>query len=127
MIGIVVSKFNSHITEKMLDVAVRILKKENMKYRVLKVAGTYEIPFGAKKLLDDKKIKGAVAIGCVIKGKTLHYKVITEWASIGSGLVSILKNKPVTFGVITADNLKQANERIISRTTEAITALLELL
>ncbi|MCS7184451.1 MAG: 6,7-dimethyl-8-ribityllumazine synthase [bacterium] len=127
MIGIVVSKFNSYITQKMLNIAKKKLKEKKIKYKVIEVAGAYEIPFGVLKFLNSKKVKGVITLGCIIKGETSHHKLVSNWASIGTGIVSIMKNKPATFGVITANNLKQAESRIKPRTIEAVEALVNLL
>ncbi len=113
-IGIVVSQFNSDITEKMLRSALKVLgknkvKKENIK--IVHVPGSFEIPLACLRLAKAKKYDALIALGCIIKGETAHYYYISSVASGGIMEVMLKYNIPIGFGVITVNNLKQARVR----------------
>ncbi|OGI25048.1 MAG: 6,7-dimethyl-8-ribityllumazine synthase [Candidatus Moranbacteria bacterium RBG_13_45_13] len=113
-IGVVVSQFNSNITEPMLKGALETLqenkvKKENI--RTVWVPGSFEIPLACQRLAKSKKYDALVAIGCVIKGETDHYYYICNEASRGVMDVMLEYDIPIGFGVLTTQNLKQAQVR----------------
>ncbi|MBI4086167.1 MAG: 6,7-dimethyl-8-ribityllumazine synthase [Candidatus Liptonbacteria bacterium] len=113
-IGIVVSEFHKDITDGLLKGALEALgackvKKNNI--RILRVPGSFEIPFGCLSLLGRKKYDALVALGCIIEGETSHYVYIASAVSQGIMNLSIERNVPISFGVITTDNLAQAKER----------------
>lgn len=113
-IGIVVAKFNSDITEGMLQGALEALEKNKVKKSNIKVVycpGSFEVPLACQKLALTKKYDGIVAIGCLIKGETDHYHYIANTASKGIMDVSLKFNIPIGFGIITVNNLKQAKDR----------------
>lgn len=126
--GIVVARWNSQITEKLLNSTLDSLnschlKKNNIK--ILHVAGSVEIPFALHKLAKSKKYDFLVALGCVIQGDTPHFDYVCKTAQEGILKVMIEDNIPVGFGVLTVNNVKQA----IARTHvggEAALAALEL-
>lgn len=113
-ISIVVSRFNSTITEKLLDGAVDCLSrhgvdKENIS--VYWVPGAFEIPSIAKKLVLQKNTNAVICLGCVIRGDTPHFDYIASEVSKGVAQVSMEANIPVVFGVLTTDTIEQAIER----------------
>ena len=113
-IGIVISQFNDNITKPMLEGALEILaenkvKKENIK--TVWVPGSFEIPLACQRLAQTKKYDALVAIGCVIKGETDHYYYICNEASRGVMDVMLKLDIPIGFGVLTCNNLKQAEVR----------------
>lgn len=113
-IGVVVSQFNSNITEPMLKGALETLlenkvKKENIK--VIWVPGSFEIPLACQRLAKSKKFDALVAIGCVIKGETDHFYYICNEVSRGIMNAMLNFNIPIGFGVLTTQNLKQAEVR----------------
>jgi 6,7-dimethyl-8-ribityllumazine synthase len=113
-IGIVVSQFNSDITEPMLEGALETLaenkvKKENIK--TVWVPGSFEIPLACQRLAQTKKYDALVAIGCVIKGETDHFYYICNEVSRGIMNVMLDNNLPIGFGVLTTKNIKQAEIR----------------
>jgi len=113
-IGIVVSQFNEDITAKMLQGALEMLKENKIKAENIKtvwVPGSFEIPFACQRLAQTKKFDALVAIGCVIKGETDHYYYICNEASRGIMNVMLKFDIPIGFGVITTNNLKQAQAR----------------
>jgi 6,7-dimethyl-8-ribityllumazine synthase len=132
-IAIVVSKFNSDITEKMLRGALEILEKNKVKknnIKIVRVPGSFEIPLVCKKLAEEKKYDGLIAIGCVIKGDTDHYYYISQEVSRGIMNVMLEFSLPIGFGVITTNNLQQAKNRSndkCNKGKEAAEAVLEII
>ena len=118
-VGIVRARFNSAITEKMAINSEKRLKELGVKNIINHtVPGSFEIPFACNKILE-KDIDGIIAIGCLIKGETDHYKYIAENTIYGIQKVSLEKNKPIIFGVLTVNNIDQAEARIESSITYA--------
>ena len=132
-IALVVSRFNSDITEKMLEGALRTLEdnlvqKKNIE--IVWVPGSFEIPLACQRLAKTKKFNGIVSLGCVIKGDTDHFYYISSEASHGIMQVMLDCSLPIGFGVITTKNLKQAQERSgkeNNKGSEASQAVLEML
>ena len=131
-IAIAVSKFNSDMTEEMLNGALETLaengvKKDNIK--IVWVPGSFELPLACQKLAETKKFDGIVAIGCVIKGETNHYHYISGETTRGIMEVMLKYSIPVGFGVITANTIEQALARSYgenSKGREAAQAVLEM-
>jgi 6,7-dimethyl-8-ribityllumazine synthase len=113
-IGIVVSEWNTAITGALLDGAIKTLltnkvKKDNIIIHY--VPGSFELTLGAQFLCEDKKIDAVICLGCVIQGETRHFDFICDAVANGVTNVSLKYNKPVVFGVLTPNTLKQAQER----------------
>ncbi len=111
MIGIVVSEFNKIITEKLLEGAKKVLEENHYNYEIYFVNGSFEIPIMIKLLSKKKKFDGFIAIGCIIKGETEHYKYIAKSVSYGIMKLSLELEIPITFSILTVDNLEQALNR----------------
>ncbi len=132
-IAVVVSKFNQDITEKMLEGALKILKKNAVpqkNIRIIWVPGSFEIPLACQWLAKNRKYDALVALGCVIKGETDHYYYVAGESSRGIMQVSLENSLPIGFGIITTNNLSQAKKRSQGRTNkgeEATEAALEML
>jgi len=132
-IAIVVSRFNSDITEKMLAGALRTLESNSVlkkNIEIVWVPGSFEIPLACQRLAKTKKFDGIVALGCVIKGDTDHFYYISSEASQGIMRVMLGHSLPIGFGVITTKNLKQAQDRSGEKNnkgSEATQAVLEML
>ena len=77
----------------------------------LEVPGSFELPLGAKILMEQNKIQAVICLGCVIKGETSHDEHINRAVSSGIMQLSIFSNLPVIFGVLTTNNEAQAKER----------------
>jgi 6,7-dimethyl-8-ribityllumazine synthase len=127
-VGIVVSRFNGEITEQLLLSALETLDKckvnpKNIK--IVQVAGAVEIPFALHKLAKNKKHNFLVALGCVIRGETPHFDYVCKMAQEGILKVVLEDNIPVGFGVLSVNNLKQAQARYHVG-GEAVLAALEL-
>ncbi|MCX8057730.1 MAG: 6,7-dimethyl-8-ribityllumazine synthase [Ignavibacteria bacterium] len=112
--SIVVSRFNSFITEKLLDGAIDCLVRHNVNeddIKVYWVPGSFEIPAVAKKLAQSKKFDAVICLGCVIRGETPHFDYIASEVSKGVAQASFETGVPVVFGVLTTDTIEQAIER----------------
>ncbi len=112
--GIIVSRFNSLITEKLLEGALDCIvrhggSKENI--TVVRVPGAFEIPLIAKKMAKSKKYDAIICLGAVIRGSTPHFDYVASEVSKGIALVSLETEVPVAFGILTTDTLEQAIER----------------
>jgi len=113
-LGIVVSRFNRAITEKLLEGGVDAFvryggKRENL--TVLRVPGSFEIPSGAQKLASTSKFDAIVCIGCLIRGETGHFDFLASEVTRGIDEVALKYGLPVTYGVITSDTVEQALNR----------------
>ena len=112
--GIVVSEWNDHITQNLLDGAVETLKKygaKEDKIIVKSVPGSFELVFGCSQLAKSGLIDGIIAIGCVIRGDTPHFEYICQGATQGLTDLNLNGNIPVIFGVLTTNTPQQAEER----------------
>jgi len=112
--GIVVSRFNSIVTKELLYGARDCLLRHGAKEEditVIWVPGAGEIPQALKRLADSKKFKALITLGCVIRGGTPHFEQVVSMVTQGVAEVAMQKNTPVTFGVLTTENLEQALER----------------
>lgn len=113
-IGIVVSEWNIEITEALFNGAIQTLMKNGVKKDniiVTTVPGSFELTLGAQFLCEDKTIDGVITLGCVIQGETRHFDFICDAVAHGITNVSLKYNKPVVFGVLTPNNLQQAQDR----------------
>ncbi len=112
-VAIIVSRFNSFITERLLEGAIDGLVRHGVKeddIEVAKVPGAFEMPLIAKKL-SSKDYHGVICLGAVIRGSTPHFDYVANEVSKGIAQVSLDKEKPVIFGVLTTDTIEQAIER----------------
>ena len=117
-VGIVASRFNSFIVQKLLDGAVDGLVRHGVEEKNISamwVPGAFEIPLAAKKMAESDKYDAVIAVGAVIRGSTTHYDYVCAEVSKGIASVSLSANKPVLFGVITTENIEQAIERAGSK------------
>ena len=112
--AIVVSRFNSFISERLLEGALDALKRhgatDNM-IQIFKVPGSFEIPLVAKKLAKRKDVDGIICLGAVIKGGTPHFHYVASEVTKGIAQVSLESEKPVGFGILTTESVEQAIER----------------
>lgn len=112
-IAIVVSRFNSFISEQLLLGALDGLKRHNASedaIEIYKVPGAFEIPLMCKKLAE-KDFDAIIALGAVIRGNTPHFDYVASEVSKGVAMVGLESGKPVIFGVLTTDTIEQAIER----------------
>ncbi len=112
--GIVVSRFNDFICNHLLSGAMDVLIRngaEDGDIEVFKVPGAFEIPQAAKKVALSKRFDAVICLGAVIRGSTPHFEYIASEVSKGVAMIGLESEVPVTFGVLTTDNLEQAIER----------------
>lgn len=109
-IALIKANFNNQITDEMLKQAQEALKKYEVTYDIFEVPGSFEIAYQIKKI--NKDFDGFVAIGCLIKGETLHFEYIAESASQGLMDLSVALTKPIGFAILTCLNQKQAEARL---------------
>ena len=112
--GIVVSRFNSFITERLLAAAVDALQRAGASGKdidVVHVPGAFELPLAAKKLAATGKYDALIAIGCVLRGETSHFDYVCSETSRGLQLAQMDTGLPVVFCVLTCDTLEQAIDR----------------
>ncbi len=112
--ALVVSRFNSFITDKLEAGAVDAIVRHGGKdddIDVFKVPGTWELPQIARRVALTKKFDGIVALGCLIRGGTSHYDLLAAEVTKGLAHVASESGMPVAFGVLTCDTIEQAIER----------------
>jgi len=112
--GIVVSEWNSEITETLFDGAHKTLLKYGAKEKNItriNVPGSFELTLGAQKLISQKNIDAVICLGCVIQGETKHFDFICDTVANGIMQLNIIYAKPVIFGVLTTNDLQEAKER----------------
>jgi 6,7-dimethyl-8-ribityllumazine synthase len=112
--GIVVSRFNSFITDRLLAGAMDALERagaDSEDVTVVRVPGAFELPLVAKKVATTGKYDALIAIGCVIRGETSHYDYVCSETSRGLQLAQMDTGVPVLFCVLTCDTLEQAIDR----------------
>ncbi|RKY85181.1 6,7-dimethyl-8-ribityllumazine synthase [candidate division KSB1 bacterium] len=113
-IGIVVSKFNEFISNKLLDGCIDCLLRhqgDEKNIEVFWVPGSFEIPAVAIKLAENNKFDGVICLGVLIRGDTPHFNYIASEVTKGIAQVGLKTGKPVIYGIITADTMEQAIER----------------
>jgi len=112
--GIVASRFNEFITNKLLEGSVDALKRHGADESDIAIAwvpGAFEIPMIAKRMADSGKYDAVICLGTVIRGSTPHFDYVASEVSKGVAQVGLQACLPVIFGVITTDNIEQAIER----------------
>jgi 6,7-dimethyl-8-ribityllumazine synthase len=112
--AIVVSRFNSFVSERLVEGALDALKRHGADEKMIdifKVPGAFEIPLVAKKLAKRKDIDAIICLGAVIKGGTPHFHYIASEVTKGIAMVSLESEKPVSFGILTTESVEQAIER----------------
>lgn len=131
-IGVVVSTYYADmITEKLLIGALDTLKEWQVVQKnitIVRVPGCFEIPYGCITLLKRKKFNAIITLGCIVKGETDHDRYIASAVSHGITDLMIAYNVPIAFGVLTVNNLAQAEARATGKNNkgiEAATAALE--
>ncbi len=113
--AIVVSRFNYHVTSKLLEGAERCLRKYGVTEKNRKVIfcpGAFELPQVANKLAIQKKWDAIVCLGAIIRGDTPHFEYISAETARGIQDVALRYSLPVVFGVLTTDNERQALDRV---------------
>lgn len=130
--ALVVSRFNSFITDRLVEGAIDAIVRtggSSDEITVYKVPGAFEIPLVAKKLAQSGKFDGICCLGAVIRGSTPHFEYVSSEVSKGVASVGLDTGVVVSFGVLTTDTLEQAVERAGSKAgnkgAEAAMAMIE--
>ncbi|MFC2106262.1 6,7-dimethyl-8-ribityllumazine synthase [Candidatus Bipolaricaulota bacterium] len=117
-VGIVVSRFNNLITERLLEGAMDRLTRSNVAdgaIDICRVPGAFEVPKAVKAMAETERYDGIIALSAVIRGATPHFEYVAAEVSKGLATLSLDSPVPVAFGVITADTVEQAIERAGSK------------
>jgi len=112
--AIVVSRFNSFITDRLVEGALDALKRhgaDDNKIDIYRVPGSFEIPLAAKLVARKREIDAVICLGAVIKGATPHFHYVASEVTKGIAQSSLELEKPIAFGIITSDSIEQAIER----------------
>lgn len=112
--GVVVSRFNETITQKLLDGALDALTRHGVAFDaidVLWVPGAWELPFAARRALGSERYDAVIALGAVIRGDTPHFDYVAGECARGLAQASADFDAPIAFGVLTCDDMAQAEAR----------------
>ncbi|MBN1223642.1 MAG: 6,7-dimethyl-8-ribityllumazine synthase [Candidatus Aminicenantes bacterium] len=113
-VGIVLSRYNQFISERLLEGALDALYKlgaAESDISVYKVPGAFEIPMVAKKIALSKKVDGIICLGALIRGDTPHFDFLSAEVTKGLAQIAMEDGLPVSFGVLTVDTIEQGIER----------------
>lgn len=116
--ALVVSRFNDFIVNRLVSGAVDALVRhgaEESQIDTIRVPGAFEIPLVAKKAALTGKYDAVICLGAVIRGATPHFDYVASEVSKGIALIGLETGLPVTFGILTTDNIEQAIERAGSK------------
>ena len=112
--AIVVARFNSFITDKLVEGALDTIERHGgnkQNVDVFKVPGCFEVPMAAQKLASKSKYDAIICLGALIRGETPHFDYIASECTKGIAAIALQAQIPVTYGIITANNVDQAVNR----------------
>ena len=112
--AIVAARFNELIVERLIEGALDTLRRHGVpesNILLVKAPGAFELPLVCQRIAASGKVEAVIALGCVIRGGTPHFEYVAGEAAKGSGSVALGTGVPVSFGVLTTDNIEQAIER----------------
>lgn len=112
--GIVVSEWNTKITEALLEGACNTLEKHGAKQEniiITRVPGSFELTFGAKMMIEEAEVDAVMALGCVVRGDTPHFDYVCQGVTAGITSLNVDYDIPVIFGLLTTDDMQQALDR----------------
>lgn len=113
-VAIVVAEWNRNITERLLEGACNTLEKHGVKVEnilVGRVPGTFELTFGAQQMAETCSPDAVIVLGCVVQGDTPHFNYVCQGVTQGITHLNTLFGIPFIFGVLTTDNMQQAEDR----------------
>ena len=108
---IVIADYYKNIAKNLENDSISVLNDHKIYYDIIHVPGTFEISLAIKKYIIKNKYKGYIALGCVIKGETYHFELISNECAKSLNYLSLKYIVPIGFGVITCNTLIQAEER----------------
>ena len=112
--GIVASRFNDFIVDRLIEGAVDTLRRHGVAEAnivIVRTPGAFELPVACQRLAGNGAVDAVIALGCVIRGATPHFDYVAGAAATGCASVAVNTGKPVAFGVLTTENIEQAIER----------------
>jgi 6,7-dimethyl-8-ribityllumazine synthase len=112
--GIVLSRFNNFISERLLEGTLDALRRSGAEEGdcvVARVPGAFEIPLAAKSMVKSKRYDAIICLGCVIRGATPHFEYIATQVTKGIASLTLENEIPISLGVLITDNIEQAIER----------------
>ncbi|MBM4338552.1 MAG: 6,7-dimethyl-8-ribityllumazine synthase [Deltaproteobacteria bacterium] len=112
--GIVLSRFNSFVSDRLLEGALDALRRsgaEEGDCSVVRVPGSFEIPLATKKMAKSGRYHAIICLGCVIRGATPHFEYIATEVTKGIASISLESEIPIAFGVLITETIEQAIER----------------
>ncbi len=131
-IAIVAARFNDFVVDRLVGGAIDYLTRHGLdkdSITLVRVPGAFELPLVCKKLAEAGKYDGIIALGAVIRGGTPHFDYVCSEAAKGLAMISLEKNVPLGFGLLTCDSLEQAIDRAGAKSgnkgVEAAAAMLE--
>ena len=127
-VGVVVSRFNGAVTGKLLEGALAELESAGVAREaitIMPVPGAFELPIAAMALAKTRRYACIVALGCVIRGETPHFDFVAGEAASGLQLAALETGVPVAFGVLTLEEVDQADDRL-AKGAEAVRTGLEM-
>lgn len=131
-IAIVAARFNDFVVDRLVGGAIDYLTRHGLdkdNITLVRVPGAFELPLVCKKLAEASKYDGIIALGAVIRGGTPHFDYVCSEAAKGLAMISLEKNVPLGFGLLTCDSLEQAIDRAGAKSgnkgVEAAAAMLE--
>ncbi|MEM1243348.1 MAG: 6,7-dimethyl-8-ribityllumazine synthase [Pseudomonadota bacterium] len=113
-LALVLSEFNTSVTERLYEGAInrlKLLRFDEDQYTTVKVPGAIEIPLVTQRLAASKQYHAIVMLGAVIRGETTHYDYVCQQVSQGCQTISLKYDLPVIFGILTTENKEQALAR----------------
>lgn len=131
--GIIVSRYNSFITKRLLEGAIDGLVRHGVKEEdigIFWVPGAYEIPIAAQKVIQSGKYNAVICLGAIIRGETPHFDFVASESAKGITQIGLTSGVPTIYGIITTETLEQAIDRAGAKTgnkgTEAALSAIEM-
>ena len=124
-VAVVSTNWNEEIIKPMLEDCLSILEEYNLENKAFVVPGAYELPFIAQVLC--KNYDAIILLGCIIKGETPHFEIISQSISDKVLETSLNKNIPIIFGVLTTNNVSEAEERASYKGSEFAMSAISIL
>jgi 6,7-dimethyl-8-ribityllumazine synthase len=123
--AVAVGRFYADLAERLIAGSERVFSAAGVEFDTFDVPGAFELPLAAMALAKTRRYSAIVALGCVIRGETPHFDYIASEAASGLQLAAIETGVPVSFGVLTVESRRQAEERI-DRAADAVRSALEM-
>ena len=124
-VAVVSTNWNEEIIKPMLEDCLATLREYNLEEKSFVVPGAYELPFMAQSLC--KNYDAVILLGCIIRGETPHFEIISQSISDKVLETSLNKNVPIIFGVLTTNNESEAKERAAYKGSEFAMSALSIL